>query len=80
MAKVVVLGAGIGGITQVYELKQTLGKAHEIVLLGDSDRFEFTPSNPWVAVGWLSSAFVIAVCMFSRSASFARLPGRPSNG
>ena len=52
MAKVVVLGAGIGGITQVYELKQTLGKAHEIVLLGDSDRFEFTPSNPWVAVGW----------------------------
>ena len=52
MAKVVVLGAGIGGISQVYELRQVLGKQHDIVLVGDSDRFEFTPSNPWVAVGW----------------------------
>lgn len=52
MAKIVVLGAGIGGITQVYELRQELGSQHEIILVGDSDRFEFTPSNPWVAVGW----------------------------
>lgn len=52
MAKIVVMGAGIGGISQVYELKKSLGKEHEIVLIGDSDRFEFTPSNPWVAVGW----------------------------
>ena len=48
MAKIVVMGAGIGGISQVYELR----KDHEIVLIGDSDRFEFTPSNRWVAVGW----------------------------
>lgn len=52
MARIVVLGAGIGGISQVYELRKELGKAHEVVLVGDSDRFEFTPSNPWVAVGW----------------------------
>ena len=52
MAKIVVMGAGIGGISQVYELKKALGKKHDIVLVGDSDRFEFTPSNPWVAVGW----------------------------
>jgi sulfide:quinone oxidoreductase len=52
MAKIVVMGAGIGGISQVYELRKELGKEHEIVLLGDSDHFEFTPSNPWVAVGW----------------------------
>jgi sulfide:quinone oxidoreductase len=52
MAKIVVMGAGIGGMSQVYELRQTLGKAHDIVLVSDSDRFEFTPSNPWVAVGW----------------------------
>ena len=51
MAKIVVIGAGIGGISQVYELRQALGNSHEIVLVGDSDRFEFTPSNPWVAVG-----------------------------
>jgi sulfide:quinone oxidoreductase len=51
MAKIVVLGAGIGGISQAYELRKALGKQHEIVVVGDSDRFEFTPSNPWVAVG-----------------------------
>ena len=52
MARVVVMGAGIGGISQAYELRKELGKNHDIVLVGDSDRFEFTPSNPWVAVGW----------------------------
>ena len=52
MAKIVVMGAGIGGISQVYELRKELGKDHDIVLIGDSDHFEFTPSNPWVAVGW----------------------------
>ena len=52
MARIVVMGAGIGGISQVYELRKELGKKHDIVLVGDSERFEFTPSNPWVAVGW----------------------------
>jgi sulfide:quinone oxidoreductase len=52
MAKIVVMGAGIGGISQAYELRKELGKSHDVVLVGDSDRFEFTPSNPWVAVGW----------------------------
>ena len=52
MARIVVMGAGIGGISQAYELRKELGNAHEIVLIGDSERFEFTPSNPWVAVGW----------------------------
>lgn len=52
MARIVVMGAGIGGISQVYELKKELGDRHELILVGDSDRFEFTPSNPWVAVGW----------------------------
>ena len=52
MARIVVMGAGIGGISQVYELRKELGKEHDIVLVGDSERFEFTPSNPWVAVGW----------------------------
>ena len=52
MAKIIIMGAGIGGISQAYELRKELGKKHEIVLVGDSDYFEFTPSNPWVAVGW----------------------------
>ncbi len=36
MARVVVMGAGIGGISQAYELRKELGKNHEIVLIGDS--------------------------------------------
>ncbi|MGI9261063.1 MAG: FAD-dependent oxidoreductase, partial [Woeseiaceae bacterium] len=52
MSRIVVMGAGIGGITQAYELKKELPREHEVVLVSDSDRFEFTPSNPWVAVGW----------------------------
>ena len=51
MAKVVIMGAGIGGITQAYELRKELGRNHEVMVVNDSDRFEFTPSNPWVAVG-----------------------------
>ena len=52
MARIVVMGGGIGGITQAYELKKALPGEHEVVLVSDSSRFEFTPSNPWVAVGW----------------------------
>jgi sulfide:quinone oxidoreductase len=52
MAHIVVMGAGIGGMPAAYDLKKTLGKAHEVTLIGTSEHFEFTPSNPWVAVGW----------------------------
>ena len=52
MARVVIVGAGLGGVPCAYELRKHLGSAHEITLVGSSSRFEFTPSNPWVAVGW----------------------------
>lgn len=52
MAHIVVLGGGIGGICQAFELKRHLPAGNSVSLISDSDRFEFTPSNPWVAVGW----------------------------
>ena len=52
MAHIVILGAGLGGIPCAYELRKDLGSAHRISLVGSSERFEFTPSNPWIAVGW----------------------------
>jgi len=52
MAKVVVLGAGIGGIPMALEAKQLLGKDYQVTVISDKDWFEFTPSNPWVAVNW----------------------------
>ncbi|HEU0151770.1 MAG TPA: FAD-dependent oxidoreductase [Arenimonas sp.] len=52
MANIVVLGAGIGGMSVAYELRAVLGKGHGITVVGDGPLFSFTPSNPWVAVGW----------------------------
>jgi len=52
MSRIIVLGGGIGGLSAAFELKDELGKAHEIVLVSDQPNFEFTPSNPWVAVKW----------------------------
>jgi sulfide:quinone oxidoreductase len=52
MARIVVLGAGIGGMPAAYELRKRLGRGHEVTLVGASTLFQFTPSNPWVAVGW----------------------------
>lgn len=52
MANVIVVGAGIGGVPAAYELRKRLGKQHTVTLIGASPYFEFTPSNPWVAVGW----------------------------
>jgi len=33
-------------------LRKRLGKEHRVTLVGSSPYFEFTPSNPWMAVGW----------------------------
>jgi sulfide:quinone oxidoreductase len=52
MATIIVIGAGLGGMSAAYELRETLGPDHEIVVIGQGDRFGFTPSNPWLAVGW----------------------------
>lgn len=52
MAKVVVLGAGTGGMPAAYEIKEMLGKDHEVLMVNERPEFRFVPSNPWVAVGW----------------------------
>jgi sulfide:quinone oxidoreductase len=52
MAKVVVIGAGIGGVPMAFELKEMLGKTSDVQVVSDSEWFQFVPSNPWVAVNW----------------------------
>jgi sulfide:quinone oxidoreductase len=52
MAHVVVIGAGTGGMPCAYELKDELGKQHQVTVINSNEYFQFTPSNPWVAVGW----------------------------
>ncbi len=52
MATVIVIGAGLGGMSAAYELKAELGKQPEVILINNKPDFEFTPSNPWIAVEW----------------------------
>lgn len=52
MAKIVVLGAGIGGVPMAYEMKEIVGKEHEVVVISDTPTFHFVPSNPWVPPKW----------------------------
>jgi sulfide:quinone oxidoreductase len=55
MAHVVILGAGIGGLSAAYEMKQSLDKVgggHSVTVVSNTENFHFVPSNPWVAVGW----------------------------
>lgn len=52
MANVIVIGAGLGGMSAAYEMKAELGKEHDVLLISDKPTFDFTPSNPWIAVEW----------------------------
>ena len=52
MAHVVIMGAGLGGMPAAYDMREKLGKEHKVTVVSAVDYFQFTPSNPWVAVGW----------------------------
>ncbi|MFV0367262.1 MAG: NAD(P)/FAD-dependent oxidoreductase [Hyphomicrobiaceae bacterium] len=52
MAHIVVLGAGVGGMSAAYEARDLMGKNHTVTLISNLPYFQFTPSNPWVGVGW----------------------------
>jgi sulfide:quinone oxidoreductase len=58
MAHIVIMGAGLGGMSAGYEMRATLGAEHRITVLSANDYFQFTPSNPWVAVGWRERSVV----------------------
>jgi sulfide:quinone oxidoreductase len=52
MARIVILGAGIGGVPMAYEMKETVGKTHDVIVISDTPTFHFVPSNPWVPPRW----------------------------
>ena len=52
MARIVILGAGIGGVPMAYEMKETVGKHHDVIVISDTPTFHFVPSNPWVPPKW----------------------------
>lgn len=52
MARIVILGAGIGGMPMAYEMKALARPGDTVTVISDSPKFHFVPSNPWVAVNW----------------------------
>ena len=73
MANIVVIGAGLGGMSAAFELRETLGTGHRVTVVGQGGRFAFTPSNPWVAVGWRTpeqTSLDAADCLARRGIAF----------
>jgi len=54
MARIVILGAGIGGMSMAYEMREEARAEDKVIVVSNHPFFQFTPSNPWVAVNWRS--------------------------
>lgn len=52
MAKIVVLGAGLGGVLAAYEIRKAVRREDDVVVINENSFYQFLPSNPWVLVGW----------------------------
>lgn len=52
MARIIILGAGTGGMAGAYEIRQAIGSEHQVTVINEREDFQFVPSNPWIAVGW----------------------------
>jgi len=52
VAHIVILGAGIGGMTMAYEMRESARTEDKVTVVSNNSYFQFTPSNPWVAVNW----------------------------
>ena len=52
MAHIVILGSGLGGMPMAFEMKEQLRPGDRLTVVSNGSTFHFTPSNPWVAVGW----------------------------
>ena len=77
MAHITIIGAGLAGMSAAYELHHALGPDHPVTLVGNGERFSFTPSNPWIGVGWRTTeqtTLEIAPLMHKRGIGFRQSP------
>jgi NADH dehydrogenase FAD-containing subunit len=49
---IVVVGGGIGGLATALDAAHLLRPQDKVTVVSDRPHFSFTPSNPWVAIGW----------------------------
>jgi len=52
MADIIIMGAGIGGMTMAFEMRESARKEDRVIVVSDRAKFHFVPSNPWLAVDW----------------------------
>lgn len=52
MANIIIMGAGIGGMTMAFEMRENARKEDRVTVVSDRAKFHFVPSNPWLAVDW----------------------------
>jgi sulfide:quinone oxidoreductase len=52
MAHIIILGAGVGGMTMAYEMREQARAEDKVTVISNNSYFQFTPSNPWVGVNW----------------------------
>lgn len=52
MARILVLGAGLGGVIAAYEFREKARREDDIMLVDETAFYQFVPSNPWILVGW----------------------------
>lgn len=52
MPHIVIIGSGLGGVPMALEMRQQAHRHDTVSVITDHPHFCFTPSNPWVAVGW----------------------------
>ncbi|MBI4667329.1 MAG: FAD-dependent oxidoreductase [Nitrospinae bacterium] len=50
--EILILGSSFGGYHAATRLAKILGGRHSITVVSKDDHFTFTPSLPWVAMGW----------------------------
>jgi sulfide:quinone oxidoreductase len=49
---ILILGGGVGGIVTANALRERVGTEHRIVVMDKRAEYVFTPSLPWLMVGW----------------------------
>ena len=52
MAHIVIIGAGVAGVSVAQDLRATGGDEHAITLINESDCFYYSPSLNWFSIGW----------------------------
>lgn len=81
MARIVILGAGIGGVPMAFEMKEIVGKKYDVTVISDTPTFHFVPSNPWIPPKWRKPEDLkieLTPVMEKKGIEFIQIPAKKS--